>query len=366
MNTLDTKTLKFDDHLDANPLPNKLTTGSAHALMRDGCMVDVDPQSNMDLTESKVILYELCPNEEGTYVRRELNYYNTSTDPNEPGILPYIHSFGLTENYAIIPHQSFYFDYNLVMKQGKPLVNTIVDLPPENGFVVKIMPLDATNGEVIDFVIDQTEEPFYYFHFINSWEEENAIVMDISCLSFNMLPYFTLEMERNKTIRDSATFGNVLVKRYKMWIGGTNEGKWEVQNLSDATRSTDFPNYNKNYLGKPYCTFYALQWFYDLVTYADMAVTKFNTCSSAGSSSSTVSWHKENWFPSEATFVPNNNNNGENNDEDDGVLLFTALHGEMKQSFLVIVDAKTMQTIDEIPIPGDIVTFTTHGEWYSK
>ena len=58
--------------------------------------------------------------------------------------------------------------------------------------------------------------------------------------------------------------------------------------------------------------------------------------------------------------------NGENNDEDDGVLLFTALHGEMKQSFLVIVDAKTMQTIDEIPIPGDIVTFTTHGEWYSK
>ena len=111
--------VKFSDSLDKN----KLSTGSAHGVTnKRGCFVNIDPQSNMDGTYAKVLLYELCPslNHDSSsssaaskrgpkFVRHELNSYNTSN-----GYVPYMHSFGLTENLAILPHQSFYFDYEKV------------------------------------------------------------------------------------------------------------------------------------------------------------------------------------------------------------------------------------------------------------
>lgn len=343
--------VKFSDSLDKN----KLSTGSAHVLTRGECMVDIDPQSNMDGTDARVILFQMCPDSAaGKFTRTELNSYNT-TD----GFLPYMHSFGLTQNFGILPHQSFYFDYNQVIKGGKPLVEAMVDSPnASTSFDLKIVPLDGS--AVYTVTIDQGE-PFYYFHVINSFEPEttgdgDVVVLDLSCLSINMLPYFTLEMERSKEIRDGSAnaFGTVVVKRYTVTFRGPNAGKWTVETLSDPARSTDFPNFNRALQGKPSCVFYALQWFHDFQTYADMAIFKKNTCTGEEKF-----WHSDNYFPSEPTFVPRTGSG----DEDDGVLLFTAVHGASKTSYLVVADAKTMQTIEQIPVPG-VVTFTTHGEWF--
>jgi carotenoid cleavage dioxygenase-like enzyme len=266
-----------------------------------------------------------------------------------------MHSFGLTQSFALLPHQSFFFDYNKVIKGGKPLVEAMVDNPAASSFDLKILPLDGS--DVYTVTIDQGE-PFYYFHVINSYEVEasDAVVLDLSCLSINMLPYFTLEMERTKEIRDDSTFGTVVVKRYTVYFRGPNAGKWTVETLSDPRRSTDFPNFNKAFQGQPSCFFYAIQWFHDYETYADMAILKKDSCTGKE-----LYWHQDNFFPSEPTFVAAKSGGG----EDDGILLFTAVHGSTKSSYLVVCDAKTMQTIEMIPVPG-IVTFTTHGEWYPK
>jgi carotenoid cleavage dioxygenase-like enzyme len=164
-------------------------------------------------------------------------------------------------------------------------------------------------------------------------------------------------MERTKEIRDAANFGNVVVKRYTMFLSGPRAGQWEVKTLTNPKRSTDFPSFNKNYQSKESCVFYALEWFHDEVTYADMAVQKVDICSGEP----VKYWYKENYFPSEATFVPRKYSKT----EDDGVLLFTAVHGATQQSYLMIVDAKTMQTLEEIAVPG-VITFTTHGQFYSS
>jgi len=356
----------FADTLDFG----KIATGSAHALMRGDCMIDIDPQQNLDGSDAKVILYEMCPsssaspNEEqeqkkGRRRARGLDGSNndlsrTVINSYDTPYLPYMHSFGLTQNYAVLPHQSFHFDYSQVMR-GKPLVDCIVN---DTEIVIMILPL---NGDpVIPFTLAQ-EEPFYYFHVINTWETEdgNAVVMDLSCLSLNMLPYFTLEMERTKSIRDASNFGNVLVKRYTMFFRGEKQGTWTVEELTNSLRSTDFPNYNKAFQGKANCFFYALEWFHDTKTYADMAVLKRDTCQGEGRTSERY-WHRENFFPSEPTFVPSS---AAAADEDDGILLFTALHGKSQKSYLFIVDARDMNTLEEIELPG-IVTFTTHGEWF--
>lgn len=96
--------IRWQDKLDYG----KLSTGSAHTFKKDDCMIGIDPQSNMDLTDTIIYLYELCPTKDKSYHRNVLNSYNNS-------YIPYMHSFGLTKNYAVLPHQSFYFDYSKVM-----------------------------------------------------------------------------------------------------------------------------------------------------------------------------------------------------------------------------------------------------------
>jgi len=355
--------VKWADSLDAA----KLSTGSAHALKSQGgkCIIDIDPQCNMDGSDMQVLLYELCPDSAGTgkFTRKVLNSYTNS-------YLPYMHSFGLTENYAVLPHQGFFFNYTTVLKSGAPLVDAIVDISTnEDGsaapLVVKLLPL--AGGDPITFTID-SGDPFYYFHFANSFESvdavadggSTAVVMDLSVLSFNMLPYFTLEMERNKAVRDAATFGNVVVQRYTLYIDGPKAGQWDVRPLSNPKRSTDFPNFNRAFQSQPSCVFYALEWFHDEATYADMAVLKKDACSG-----DVLYWHKDNYFPSEPTFVPlkASGSAGEAQAEDAGVLMFTAVDGTTQQSYLMMVDASTMETIEQVAIPGTI-TFTTHGQWY--
>jgi len=134
-------------------------------------MIDIDPQSNMDGTEARVVLYKMCPNEKGTYLREVINSYNTSD-----GFLPYMHSFGLTANYAVLPHQSFYFDYNKIIRQGAPLVDAMIDDATGTSFVLNVLPLDGSTVHSVK--IDQGE-PFYYFHVINSHDDGDTIVFDL-------------------------------------------------------------------------------------------------------------------------------------------------------------------------------------------
>lgn len=236
---------------------------------------------------------------------------------------------------------------------GEPLVNSIVEINTTEAVIIKLLPI--AGGDVITFELKNLA-PFYYFHFINCYEnqEDNTIELILSVLDFNMLPYYTLEMERNKTIRDSATFGNVIVKKIKLYMNDHN--KYDIEDLTNNKHSTDFPSLNKDFLGKKSCFFYAIEWFHDEITYADMAIIKRNTCNER-----TLYWYKENYFPSEPTFVASK----DSNNEEDGYIFFTAVHGTTQKSYLFIVDAVTMNTLEEIEIPG-IVTFTTHGEWYQK
>ena len=132
----------------------------------------------------------------------------------------------------------------------------------QNTIVFKVVPLSGE--EVMTFDITQSE-PLYYFHTINAWEitgDESGslgVVMDMSCLSTNMLPYFTLEMERSKAIRDQSNFGSIVVKRFTLWLHGPDAGTWTVETLTDPKRSTDFPTFNRALAGQPSCVFYALQ-----------------------------------------------------------------------------------------------------------
>lgn len=99
-----------------------------------------------------------------------------------------------------------------------------------------------------------------------------------------------------------------------------------------------------------------------------MAIVKQGLCGNEGVVDATlvaevqspVYFFREGWFPSEPTFVPREEGAGE---EDDGALLFTIMHGATREASLVVLDAKSMELMDEVALPTTM-TFTTHGEFF--
>ena len=69
-----------------------------------------------------------------------------------------------------------------------------------------------------------------------------------------------------------------------------------------------------------------------------------------------IVWCKEGHYPSEPIFVPN----PEGITEDDGILLSTVLDGNTEKSYLLMLDANTMETLSVTYAPIRI-PFTVHG-----
>ena len=70
----------------------------------------------------------------------------------------------------------------------------------------------------------------------------------------------------------------------------------------------------------------------------------------------TLEWFKEDHFPTEPNFIPRPGAT----EEDDGVLLSTVLGGDRNSSYLLILDAKTMQPVAEANAPI-FVPYSSHG-----
>lgn len=58
-----------------------------------------------------------------------------------------------------------------------------------------------------------------------------------------------------------------------------------------------------------------------------------------------ASWHEENCYPSEAVFIPRPAEGDLELKEDDGVLVSVVLDSARAMSFLLILDASTMQVL---------------------
>ncbi len=87
-----------------------------------------------------------------------------------------------------------------------------------------------------------------------------------------------------------------------------------------------------------------------------MAIIKQNVCTGER-----VYWYKANYFPSEPTFV--GSPDSDSTQEDDGVLLFSVMHGATQDTFLMVINATTMEPISQTSVPTTM-TFTTHGQFY--
>lgn len=277
--------------------------------------------------------------------------------------VPYMHSYGVTDHYTILPRMPVKFG---LPGLGKTMSEAFTDIPltepgEENGFFV--VPMDG--GEPIKKFLP-IDEKLYYTHCINAFEvpESNEVVIDLATTAFNAFSSdLTTKDELNKTHRDSCYNDKMpcinTVKRFHIPLGN-DDIRTEV--ISDPTTKTDFTKMNYKFHARKHCFYWGNEWFGDRKSKAYMSVVKYDLCSGGNPTSTKKSWYKKNWYPSEPVMIGNPD---EKAAEDDGVLVFIALEGESEQTYFITVNAATM---DEIATSGPFapVAFTTHAEWFKN
>lgn len=273
----------------------------------------------------------------------------------------YVHSFGMTENYLIFVQCPLMYEkggLGIVMRRG---LLQALEFDAERG--TKVFLIDRRNGRG---VVKTYELPsFFFFHQVCSWEEvdENSESRDI----FMRL----------------STYPNDDVFR-KFYLHGVNSGKVPIDavsampklqliRLKDVTgiresppRATivddrfpirlEMPCSNAANLGyKP------LQCVYGL-TYEGQPEMWLNQIVKIDYAKETVLyWSEPHCYPNEPTFVADPDTS---NEEDAGLLLSVVLNQKTDESFLLILDAKTMTELGRAVYDGRI-PISLHGAFVS-
>jgi len=275
----------------------------------------------------------------------------------KPTKFSYIHSFSITENYAV-----FLF-YPVVIDPKK--------VPKSNFHVFELFDgsnrTDTTDIFVVNLKNGEVKGPFptpYTFstHHVNAYEENtNEIILDMCPTPFeNMREYLKLENminppEKIDETSESSTTGDSEAMRYTINIktGDVKINTFENIIKSKFINHFDFPTINEDYRGKKYCYTYGMSAF----AYSRTALVKKNVCNPKEDKI----WYKENHYVGEAHFLPKPGGTS----EDDGVLITIVFDGPKKQSYLLLLDAKSLTPINHSYLPHNI-PWSAHGMYFPE
>ena len=276
------------------------------------------------------------------------------------GFLPYFHSFGVTSEYVVLPHQNVTTDFS-VLETGKPM-SAAFSSKGLNVAELKLVPLDGST--VRSFALP---ESVAYAHTVNCFENATGIVLDLTVFNlpnpFSSANTFTnIDTNLDKASRDAMSTRG-MVQRFVLHMHGPPTVTTEIlsrmpadsKRLREFTRFHEFTRIDDTRQGLPYCVFYVNEWFHDDASKGTMAIVKQNVCTGK-----TTYWHRPAYFPTEAIFVPSDR---VGRAEDEGVLLFASLSGEERTSHFHIVNATTMEDVVDAPLPV-VIPYAAHGQFY--
>lgn len=264
--------------------------------------------------------------------------------------LRYMHSFAVSQNYAIFFLNPIYgdlFDFVKTMK----IVSTLVwhgDQPTE----VKVINLKT--GEVTHL---QTE-PIMVFHHGNAYEDNNETIF-VDLISYddgNVVKELSLENFRDPKKRQKLKFDATL-KRYHIDLKEKRILPRTFHYQPGFPTHFDFPKINDAYHGKHYCFLYGAAGQLGNTTIAIHAIVKKDVCEKGRD----LAYINTDLHMSEPVFVPRPNSK----EEDDGVLLTPVLDVNARKSYLYILDAKTMNITNRAELPT-IIPYNFHGSFFPE
>lgn len=258
----------------------------------------------------------------------------------------YMHSFAVTENYVILTEYPFVVKPLDFLTKGKPFITNYF-WKPEKG--TRFLVVDKSNGEVVS---KSTTKPFFAFHHVNAFEKEGKIHMDIVVYKdAKIITGSEFYINAKDVIYESAP---TKVERFTF-----SPGTDEITSTVLLDKWTEFPRINSNFDGRPYQYAYLVGFGNKPfggkdVIHSEM-LYKVNTATGE-----VLEWSQKDCSPGEPVFVAS----PDAKNEDDGVILALVLNHAQKDSFLLVLDAKTFKEIGRAKAPYRIPT-GLHGQFFT-
>jgi carotenoid cleavage oxygenase len=249
---------------------------------------------------------------------------------------PMLHDMSLTESFAVIYDLPVVFDLDLAMKGVGLPYRWDDDYPARVG----LLPRDGEATDVQWFDVDQC----YVFHPLNAYDEGDRVVIEL-CRFERM---FDADVVRGPE-------GSL--PRLDRWTIDPGAGKVIEETIDD--RPQEFPRVDERVVGRRHRYGYtvALDNATDSIEFAGGSVLRHDLVAGTTEAHSFGAGRG----PSEFVMVPASTDAA----EDDGVLMGYVFDAGRNASDLVVLDARTLDTVAEVRLPVR-VPHGFHGNWISE
>ena len=249
----------------------------------------------------------------------------------------YMHSFGITERYAVLTECPLVVNPLDLARGGRPFIENY-RWEPERGapFIV----IDRRTGELAARV---DAEPFFCFHHVNAFEDGDELVVDLAAYDDDEIVR-ALYLAR---LRAGAAIPAPELRRYRVPLRG---GSARRETIAEGF---ELPRINYRHNGRPYRYVYGNNApggdagsFITEIQKGDVA------------EGGVREWSEPACYPGEPVFVASPDATA----EDDGVVLSVVLDANAKRSFLLVLDAREWSEIARAEAPHAI-PFGFHGQF---
>jgi carotenoid cleavage dioxygenase-like enzyme len=257
----------------------------------------------------------------------------------------YMHSFALTERYAILVAFPLVVNPLNLALSGRPFIENY-RWKPEQG--TRVLVFDREDGELRGKYM---AEPRFSFHHVNAFERDGELILDMVAYDDAKI-IDSLYVDRLRAAPPSeSSYGRLL--RYRVALDG---GTVREEELSDEILELPRIDYRERN-GRPYRYVYAAGAhddgespdFIDQLVKVDVETGEAQR------------WFEPGSYPGEPVFVPAPRSD---RDEDEGVLLSVVLDALNATSYLLVLDASNLAELGRARVPHHI-PFGFHGQYFS-
>jgi len=251
----------------------------------------------------------------------------------------YMHSFGMTRHHIVLVEFPLVFRPLTWLLSGKPVAETL-SWEPKRGTRFRIV--DKHSGEVTGTA---TAEAFFAFHHVNAWEEEGEIVLDMIAYP-DARVVEELYLDRLRSDAPAPAAGRL--RRWRLRADGSG-----LRGRQVADAGLELPQIHEAaHRARPYRFIWGVGQgdgapFPDEIVRIDTETGRARR------------WREPGCHPGEPVFVPRPEAEAEN----DGVLLSVVLDGRAERSFLLVLDAASLEEIGRATVSHHI-PFGFHGSFF--
>ena len=300
--------------------------------------------------------------------------------PVGPIGIPYVHDISVTENYAILAVWPIRIS-NAALFNGRGFLPQLEWCPKEQPeskiYVFDLRASTATAGAAP--VATFTAPAIFSYHHINAYEQKGSVVLDVSGYSDAAIvngPHAFAYLDNCKdaeTRRKQARDGRWM--RFELPVGDVVGGRVEVKELRAVDAhgqhfTSELVTINPKFAGKRHRYSYGFTGFAgqgpDAGGFTDWAIVKLDHDGGSSEAATVKVWKEAGSYPSEPIMVPRAAGASDDGDSEDvGVVLSQVFDSKKRESFLLVLDAKTMQELGRAYL-GLVCPVSFHGAWIDQ